>query len=178
MYRLLKIKGKGPIKSIPHISNNSTSKMVCKGDSSRYDMLPILWYLSQVDTGVHLQIRWANRIPIEVPLQLFYFPQIVPHMLECGNNLRYFPFPPLGHIFLSPDQHNAYIGWLLPVVVLQLCKISLLLLITKLLWEHSCHQVVHKFCKPRYWIFVFNRQELFIREIIIDLNFFTLPFPS
>ena len=50
MYRLLRNEGKGPIKSIPQISNSSTSKIGCKGDSSRFDMLPILWHLSQVDT--------------------------------------------------------------------------------------------------------------------------------
>ena len=56
-------------------------------------------------------IFWGFTIPIEVPLQLFYFPQSAPHMLKCDNDLGYFPFTPLGHIFLSPDRHNAYTGW-------------------------------------------------------------------
>ena len=49
-YRLLKDEGKGPIKSIPQILSSFTSKICCKGCSSRFDMLPILWHLSLVDT--------------------------------------------------------------------------------------------------------------------------------
>ena len=117
MYRLLKDEGKGPIRSIPQISNSSTSKIGCKCVSSRFDMLPILWHLSQVDTkwcASLNKVRWANRIPIEVPLQLSYFPQSGPHMLERDNDLGYFPFPLLGHIFSSPNLHNAYTGWVPP----------------------------------------------------------------
>ena len=33
-----------------------------------------------------------------------------PHMIECDNDLGYFPFAHLGPIFLSPDRHNAYTG--------------------------------------------------------------------
>ena len=51
---------------------------------------------------------------IEVPLQLSYFPQSAPHMLERDNDLEYFPFSLMGHIFLSLDQHNAYTGWVPP----------------------------------------------------------------
>ena len=50
-YLLLNEEGNGLMKSIPHISNNSTSRMVCNGGSSLFDVLIILWNLSQVDTN-------------------------------------------------------------------------------------------------------------------------------
>ena len=51
IYKLPNEKGNGPMKSIPHKSNNSTSRIVRMGGSSRLEMLPILWHLSQVDTN-------------------------------------------------------------------------------------------------------------------------------
>ena len=51
MYKLLNEGGNGPMKSIPHKSNSSTSRIVLMGGSSFLEMLPILWHLSQVDTN-------------------------------------------------------------------------------------------------------------------------------
>ena len=178
---LLIDEGKGPIKSISPISNSSTSKIVCKGGSSRFDMLPIIWHLSQVDTNWWASLNkvgWAKRIPTEVPLQLFYFPQSAPHMLECGSDLGYSPFLLWDTSYYHLIDTGLIRNELLPVVMLQLYEKSLLLLITKLWWEHSCHQVVHKISKPRYWLFVFNFQKSFVGKIIIDMNFFTQPFQS
>ena len=46
IYKLLNEKGNGPMKSIPHKSNSSTSGIVRMGGSSCLEMSPILWHLS------------------------------------------------------------------------------------------------------------------------------------
>ena len=42
IYKLPNEEGNGPMKSIPHKSNKSTSRIVRMGDSSCLEMLPIL----------------------------------------------------------------------------------------------------------------------------------------
>ena len=92
------------MKSISHKSNSSTSRIVRMGGSSRLEMPPILWHLSQVDTN------WcASLNKIEVPLLLSFGLQTVPHMIRCGSDLEYSPFHLLVPIALSLDPHNVCI---------------------------------------------------------------------